>query len=48
MLLSNLISLIMVIFIFSGKFNSVLTKMNIFGRKGDGFAQGVREHGMSP
>ncbi|XP_058754885.1 putative GEM-like protein 8 [Vicia villosa] len=27
-----------------GKFNSVLTKMNIFGRKGNGFAHGVREH----
>ncbi|XP_058772056.1 putative GEM-like protein 8 [Vicia villosa] len=27
-----------------GKFNSVMTKMNIFGRKGDGLAHGVREH----
>ncbi|XP_058754889.1 putative GEM-like protein 8 [Vicia villosa] len=27
-----------------GKFNSVMTKMNIFGRKSDGFAHGVREH----
>lgn len=35
----------MVIFIFSGKLNYVLTKMNIFGRKGDGFAHDVREHG---
>lgn len=29
-----------------GKFNSVLTKMNMFGRKGDGFVHAVREHGM--
>lgn len=27
-----------------GKLNSVLTKMNMFGRKGDSFAHGVREH----
>ncbi|KAI5401794.1 hypothetical protein KIW84_066315 [Lathyrus oleraceus] len=44
MLLSNLISFITVIFIFSGKFNYVLTKINIFGRKGDGFAHDVGEH----
>lgn len=33
-------------FMFIGKLNSVLTKMNMFGRKGDGSAHGVREHGM--
>jgi len=33
-------------FIFSGKLNSAMTKMNMFGRKGDSFAHGVREHGM--
>ncbi|KEH44421.1 putative GRAM domain, PH domain-containing protein [Medicago truncatula] len=27
-----------------GKLNSVLTKMNMFGRKDDGFAHGIREH----
>ncbi|XP_004497247.1 GEM-like protein 4 [Cicer arietinum] len=27
-----------------GKLNSVLTKMNMFGKKGDGFAHGIREH----
>ncbi|GAU18093.1 hypothetical protein TSUD_52040 [Trifolium subterraneum] len=27
-----------------GKLNSVLTKMNMFGRKAEGFAHGVREH----
>jgi hypothetical protein len=45
-LLSNLNLLIMIFLIFSGKLNSVLTKMNMFGRKADGFAHGVREHGM--
>jgi len=33
-------------FIFSGKLNSVMTKMNMLERKGDSFAHGVREHGM--
>ncbi|KAJ1400155.1 PH-like domain superfamily [Sesbania bispinosa] len=27
-----------------GKLNSVLTRMNVFGRKADSFAHGVREH----
>ncbi|AES94562.1 hypothetical protein MTR_5g015750 [Medicago truncatula] len=31
-----------------GKLNSVLTKMNMFGRKGDSFAHGVQEHGNTP
>ncbi|MCH79887.1 GEM-like protein 4-like [Trifolium medium] len=28
-----------------GNLNSVKTKMNMFGRKGDSFAHGIREHG---